>query len=745
MPQVVETASKLRVYRFHGVHLEERGDHAIADCPFCGGDEKFSVDIGSGLWRCFVCGTGTADGGGNEYTFMRKLHEAAFKQTPADQYAQLADDRGLNETETLMLWGVARSPLMDAWLLPGYGLDGKLNQLYRYSFDHATKKRLVKASPGIATCLFGLPLRKRKSSTAYLCEGPWDAMAWWETLKRSKRDDRGKLAVTGNESYSLLADADVLAVPGAQTFRDEWLPAFRGVDVIVMYDSDLPKKNRKTGVEQEPIGREGAKRVSRLFASAIEPPKSVQWLQWGEQGYDPAKKSGFDVRDALCSVPDSMRLDAADDLLKLIKPIPEDWIEGRTNLSAKSGGMEITLVPCSDWHTLYNQMRKAVKLTEGLDRAFSIMLACSLSTMMPDDQLWVQIISPPSTGKTTLCDAMGVNRKYTKTVGTFTGLHSGWQTDSEGEEDHSTIATLKDKTLIIKDADPLLKSPRRAEILADLRDAYDTNCSRQWKNKVKREYINLRFTIIMCGTDSLLELDSADLGARFLVCEVMRGIDEEFETSINSRVFHRVLRNRGMSVNGTQKSHTDAEVLLAKQMTGGYVDYLRSNAAELLAAIDVDYNLDEFEQSMNAYAQFVAFMRARPSTTQEESETREMSARLNIQLTRLALCLAVVLSRKTVDAEVLRRVRQTAIDTARGRAYELCRWLKAAGDVGETTDHLAIRTGQEPAKERKMLRFMKRIGVVDAYTPKAKDGVRSSAVRWRLTPRLKRLWERVFN
>ena len=61
----------LRPYIHHGVDLTVRGGHGVGECPFCFTAGKFSVDVDSGLWRCFVCGEGTDKGGGNALVFLR--------------------------------------------------------------------------------------------------------------------------------------------------------------------------------------------------------------------------------------------------------------------------------------------------------------------------------------------------------------------------------------------------------------------------------------------------------------------------------------------------------------------------------------------------------------------------------------------------------------------------------------------------------------------------------------------------
>ena len=74
---------RLRPYTFHGVHLFPNGaaaGHAVGDCPFCGKEGKFSVDTGTGLWRCWVCGAGTAAGGGNGLVFVRLLYKQCMER-----------------------------------------------------------------------------------------------------------------------------------------------------------------------------------------------------------------------------------------------------------------------------------------------------------------------------------------------------------------------------------------------------------------------------------------------------------------------------------------------------------------------------------------------------------------------------------------------------------------------------------------------------------------------------------------
>lgn len=726
---VTTTPDTLKAYVFHGLDLQHKtGDEATCECPFCGRAGKFHVNIHNGMWRCVVCNTGSSKGGGNVYTFIRKLHEVA--QCPEASARELARDRKLLRWETLRDWGCVLSPITSEWLVPGYSPDSRLLQLYRYT-EVEGKYRLL-ATSTLPHQLFGMTVFDPAKPDAYVCEGPWDGMALWETLGCTKVLD-GRYTQTSNPDVSLLATANVVAVPGVGVFPDSWAALFGGKRVFLTYDNDHPRRNPQTGRDEEPAAWHGMKRVAGVLSRAGILPQEVRYAAWGEGNHNQHLPDGWDVRDFLSAADKTGgRPQGLGSLLALYKPIPEDWVS-----SDGKGSVDIKPLPCDSWNTVLSAYRKAMKMTEGHDRTLSIMFACVASTTMPDDQLWVQVISPPSSGKTSLCDGLSTARKYCRQVENFTGLHSGFQTDFDGEEDNSLLVQLKDMTLIIKEADPLLRAPNRDKILGQLRAAYDTNTAVAYGNKIKREYKNHRFTVIMCGTEALYELDSSELGARFLTVVIMNSIDADLESEINGRVFYRVFRNRGTEANCIPESHNDAAMLQAKRLAGGYVEYLRKNAAKLRDQLD-DSNADLLEPYVDNLAQFVAFMQARSPKSQDEVTTRAMSSRLTAQLSKLMINLAVVLNKKVIDTEVLRRVTRTALDTARGRTYDLCKHLYERGECEER--QLCAYTGETPAKMRDLLQFLFRIGAVESVTEGKSVLAR---LKWNLTPRLRNLWREV--
>lgn len=762
MPKISKGQPKnLRPYIFHGLDLsfEEGDDHARGDCPFCGREGKFYVNIEKGLWDCKICKTGSDKGGGNIYTFLRKLVETS--QTTDAAYEALAKDRRFAGIDGLKAWGIIVSPITNDWLVPGYGADGKLLQLYRYLKDTASGRYRLLPTPELGHHLHGVDTYDPKKSDVYLCEGIWDGIALWETMRSCKWSDNEskgqKLIPTSSEAASLLGEANILAVPTCSTFNEPWLPLFADRRVFLMYDNDHARKHPQTGTVVPPAGYGAMKRVTAILATAEQPPREVSYLHWGKDGYDPTLASGFDVRDFLTLPTSTGRRSTVTGpnerlrwlellIVDKIKRIPSDWIQGRSDKAKKTGSLEIQAAPCTEWSVLINAWRKAMHWHDGLNSAFACMLASITSTEAIGDQLWMKIIGPASCGKSTLCEALAVNKKYILPKSTIRGFHSGWKAGG-GDDDSSLLSEARNKTLVTKDGDTLLQVPNLGQVLSEARDIYDRVSRTHYRNRIARDYEGLSMTWLLCGTESLRSLDDSELGERFLDCIIIEEIDDEEEDRINFRVANRtaMLMKIGASTNGsTSRSmiHDGPDLVMAKQLTGGYIDYLRMNAALLYSRIRVT---DRALQQCQDLGKFVAYIRARPSNRQEEKAQREMSFRLVSQLVRLAMSIAVVFNKKTTDIEVMKHVNKVALDTARGRTLQIVRHLMTVGDKGMEVRTLSLYTGQTEDKERSLLRFLRKIDVVEVFMTKGTQGSIGSSARprWRLTDKLLKLCHKV--
>jgi len=719
---------KLKPYTFHGMDLTWRGkSQGIGTCPFCQKEGKFHVGIENGQWDCKSCGKQ-----GNLYGFLRHLWEVSEGQT--EEHEALAKNRKLLFTQTLEEWGVVSSAISGEMLVPGYGVTGALNALSPYRAPHSGGKPFLWNTPTTSPQLFGQPLYDDKKEKVYLCEGPWDAMALYEVLRITRKTDSG-YAITSREDLSLYAEANILAAPGAGTVRDDWAPLFAGKTVYLCFDSDPPPANG-----QVPAGYAGMQKFAKMLLSSETTPKEIHYLWWGPNGYLPDAKTKLDIRDLLTTTSSAAERVAilASQLLPRFRPIPNDWIDG-ADPTSKLGCPQMACVPCSEWDKVENSWRKALKWIPGLRRALVSMLATVTSTPGIGDQLWMKIIGPPSCGKTVLCEAVSIARKWVEAQSIIRGFHSGYQTDKEGKEDHSLLPKLRGKTLITKDGDTLLQSPNVLQILAEARDAYDKKSRSSYRNKASRKYEGYNWTWILCGTEALRFLDTSELGERFIDCRIMSDIDDTLEVDICRRKFLEVRNNRGMQANGKAETQQNPRMTEAMQLTGGYVEHLRANGVELQSEIDVS---DDVGELCISYGRFMSYMRARPSKKQDEGNSREIAARLVSQISRYAICAAVVLNKREVEEEVLSLAKQIALDTSKGRTFRITQAIYNTGVSGADVASLAILVMEDEKKLKEYLNFLKQIKAVEHYqhtTP----GMMGSKPRWRLTAPLRTLFGEV--
>lgn len=429
--------------------------------------------------------------------------------------------------------------------------------------------------------------------------------------------------------------------------------------------------------------------------------------------------------------PLAARITSLEGLLGLLYPVPDAWLLARADTPVSQ------CLPCTNWADLIGAWRRALKWVEGLDITLSVMMAAVTSTKSVGTQLWVKVIGPAGCGKSTLCEALSVNAQYVVAKSTFRGFHSGFSTNDG--TDHSLIGKLNGKTFIVKDGDTLLQSPNLGQILSEGRDLFDTVSRSDYRTGKGKDWSGVRITWLLCGTSSLRLLDESELGERFLDCVIMEGIDDDLEDEILWRAVNREANNIGMEADGEMTSHNEPAMVEAMQLTGGYVDHLRENATRLLGMTTIDR---EHRHLCTRLGKFTSYMRARPSKKQDEESERELAARLTVQLVRLAMCLAVVLNKDTVDDEVVRRVHKVAMDTSRGITLQIVTLLSKA-PLGMEARGIGIHTSRTEDGIRKHLRFLKQIGVVEINNDHIKGGAKTRANCWRLTPRIEQLYKEV--
>lgn len=666
----------LEVFEFHGVALTEDGDQAQGDCPFCGKEDHFFVNLENGLWDCKVCLES-----GNPTTFLRKLHEACYADTTFDQYKELGKERGVL-VKTLKRWGVAFNPIMDEWVIPQNNLEGSLNNLY--AWREIDGRMALLSSPGYPTGIFNLETMDGKDEV-HICEGPWDGMAWEELLYGHKQSS-GKLVKS--TKGTLLDTRSVVATPGT-IFRQVWAQMFEGKAVRVLNDNDHPRKVR--GGKTVQPGWLGAKKTAeRLEGSAGE----VMILDWGmtrpkpkgkdrPEGYSKKYADGFDIRDLRKNNTPTQAWDIV--TRGLVEP-PGNGEGAKTKRKKKDDDeVQVEAVPCDSFKKLLDVYRRYLYVTPFIETTLAAMLATSRSTPLPGDQVWLRVIGPPGTAKSTLAEAMSPAEEYIYPISKFTGLSSGFDPKNNRKK-AGLIQYIIGKCTIIKDADTLMTDSNRQKTLAEMRDVWDRVLRAQFMNMQGERHENVDCTFILCGTDTLRNLDKSSVGERFLDCEIF-GDEQDRRKYLRKALDMTVKKIKS----GLSAKDEKMKVDLASH-TYGFLLHLHQNITNIPTMSDA------IADKITFMGDFVAFMRTKPGEVDKLGikPRVELGTRLSCQLAKMAICLAMVLGRKTVDSVVMKHMAKITRDTARGLSLDattVIHWSRKGLTAGDIAESLKIGNG----------------------------------------------------
>jgi ribosomal protein L37AE/L43A len=713
--------AKLKPFLFHGVDLDLAAGQkeAEADCPFCDKEQHFFINKTTGQWDCKVCGES-----GNVYGFLNVLHRMSVETTKAEDFEALAEDRFV-PVEAFKAWGVAKNPLNDEWLIPAFNDKGKLANLSKWDGGRPF------GTPGLKIWPFGLHLLKKGQDTLWVAEGPWDGMALWSAL-RCVRSSRGKLIKTANAKKALGASQAVIAVPGAQNFKQDWLAFFTGKTVRLAYDNDHPRKS--TGGKTVRPGWDGMTRVAKLCGGMDngEAPERLERLYWGKKGHSTELEDGFDVRDLFR---DKGPVRCLDFLLANSKRVKLS-LTGKKLSPEKPEGPQYEPIERTSFKELVRDFEAVLHFTPILKDTLATMLAVMVSTELPGEQLWLRCIGPPGSGKTTLAECLSVARDYVFPVSTITGLHSGY-TEGRGKKaraiDASLVKKMNMKTTFIKDGDTLLNAQNRDKILAELRDLYDGTSRAEYRNLVSHDYDSLRMTFVLCATDEIRSLNRTHLGERFLDCEIL---GEEDQTPYLDAAFNNTLN---AILGYLEDRSTEDKFTTLKRASLGFVVHLKQ---ELLPS-SRPIVPPEVKDKIEAMGQVISYCRAQVKRERGEVQYRpriELGTRLTSQLTKLAMCLAITLQKKKVDAECLRLLRKIAIDTAFGFQFEIVRLL-IRHKTGLSSKQIALTLSLGKSTVERYTQDMLELEMLNRDERPNRSGVRGRRLHiFTLAPMLRKLW-----
>lgn len=728
---------KTKPYSYHGVDFHKRDSKEwVGTCPFCT-KPKFHVDTETGKSLCFVCSwekqykeEGVT---GNGYGFLKYLWRVSYNKTVQLDYDTLAAMRNL-DADMLKQWGICKSVTTGEWLVPAYGIGKELNgeanivQLYRYIRQKDGHYELW-LTPGFTESEDGahgilLPRSYNNTgTTVYIAEGVWDAIALSSALRANDptvlRGGKGSGTGVGTDVRSRTKGVyvpPVVAVPGANVWNKRWNHYTVGKDTTILFDNDHPKLNEQTGTYSQ-AGLSGTKRTTVIISDPeLGESRSVSWLDWNldGNGYDPDLPDKYDIRDWLAK--DKKDIDK---LLSYVRPVPDEWLSNtpeKVEVKTKENVRErIKCVECKSWKQLVDAFRLAAKFTPELYGGLAVSLACVCSVRGVGEPLWVRLISPPSTYKSQMCKALGTNERYTIMDDGMNGFYSGM--DAGDGKDYSLVTRWFDKTLITKEGSTLFTNSRSEEIIGQARAIYDGEVDRRWNNGKHCSHRGWRGTWLLAGTPNMKDYDDNDLGPRFIDYIIVKDISDDLEDEILMRAGTEQASS-GI-VDKTTESSDNPDYLRARQLCGGYIDYLRLGIdANAIKLPEIPHS---FLLKIKSLAKFTERMRGRPSKNLgSESDGLALGARIMKQLVKLSRFLCIVMQKESVDREVESIVVKVAMDTSNGWSLDMVSALRNSsvdGDEGMESKELAAKCGKSLKDVESLLTYLPKIGVLEWYAP----------------------------
>jgi len=262
----------IKPFHFHGVDVSHSsGSEWTAECPICDKGEHWYVNDTNGMWECKSCGES-----GNVSTFLKHHHAQCLSDTTPAQYKELATLRHPIPTSIFKINRLAYDSDNRRWLVPIYNDTGGLSNLRVWFKVKDPKtgdyKYLFLNTPGCKAQLFGADQLGPKSKERYpdvpkgghphviLCEGEWDGMAMQNIVNKAK------------------IEATVVAVPGANIYKDYWSKLFKGKTLWICYDNDEDRET-SSGKIVNP-GKDGMVRVLGRLKASKSKPKEVLDISW---------------------------------------------------------------------------------------------------------------------------------------------------------------------------------------------------------------------------------------------------------------------------------------------------------------------------------------------------------------------------------------------------------------------------------------------------------------------------------
>ena len=377
-------------------------------------------------------------------------------------------------------------------------------------------------------------------------------------------------------------------------------------------------------------------------------------------------------------------------------------------------------------------------------------LCVSIGLKVPGPMLWMHLLGPSASVKTTLAKLIASASDKCFSVSKFNGLYSGYKTVGT---DNSLVPRLQGRVLVINDLTPLLQADKgtQDEVFGQLRDIYDGSGGAFYKNGVAPQYDGVVFGCLTCTTDTIRKFSRSDLGERFLMSEINADYDAQgrfrpviTDTNTRGNAFDSVLETIASGLD----NHADEPPILdnlgpERAMCWGLINHLHewlsdesSNLADCARAIQAD---TQFKSQVEALADWMEHARCPIPTKSEDISVRVRPAlphRSIKQLTKLAMCCCIVYKSVGLTDNIRRLIRKWAFDTCHGFPLEIMNYL--AGHPKFPKELLALKTNLSPTRIAYIADHLISIGVLQQSLESNGSGKRGRhAACYSLTPQFR--------
>jgi hypothetical protein len=602
-------------FEFHtGIHFAESVSTAgktqyKGACPFCHKLDHFFFNSEL-MWDCKSCQLK-----GNIYTFLKHVHTDICNHELVNV---LAMERGISY-ETMSRNGVRYNPRNNSFVIPTYNHKGSLNYLYKVVQiinKEGVPKRQILNTPSVEPTLFSWPAAPH--NVIWLHEGLWDKMA-------------------GEDIVGPARNITCVGFPGS-TFKQSWCNLFGGRELVILTDNDE-------------AGTKILNTILQRLSQAPQKPSKTSIVRWPDLIKNDINFKGYDTNDIL-----------RDKGPAAFQYISDHIVEQENSQTATPSTTDIIPDPtCNTFEELCTSCKEIYHFTEDMRMLLHLLITCLYSLKIEGEQLWVRVIGPPGSSKTTIAKIAGASEQALMRS-TFTGLLSGWKDDDPN--DASLIPMIAGRALIVKDADAMLQLPNVKQILSQLRDFYDKFISASYLNRVSYEYENIRSAFILCGTHALRNMDNAALGERFLDFELK--VTEEDRIAITSCAMQTAIDEATTGV-----SNEPAIAAKSKNLIDNNV--LNYEGVATLHRDD--------RQAINVFGNVIAYLRAKVERTKSGevayTPLPEVPSRIIKQMVKLFQCAPIVIQKAEPDTSTYnlgKKITLDIIDTTSPR-YKLAHFL----------------------------------------------------------------------